>query len=301
MKCYIIFFILIFSIFLGCVNPVYAETLIMYPDTHGTYGIYGSFLDENLYNSCFSIDDINGHIVFNDTDYYNISYYDSYKVTSEGTPNYDGLVYVNFIVNNVSSVESAYINTTHTMLTGVPIDNIHMGLYCYVCNSWLSLISSDVKNVKVNMSYVLSDIDLLCYKRIIDNTLYFSVAMWSNGLASTDSSVDYVQITIDYTPYIYISEKKTIIFKDSLSLYNENKIAMFKNNEFINKYNYGENIYYDNSSNYTIIINEDIIDEINNKNFLTIFFYKYGYLIISVLGLISILGLLLFIYKRFKR
>lgn len=298
MKCYII---LILSIFLGCVNPVYAETLIMYPNTHGTYGIYGSFLDENLYNSCFSIDDINGHSIFIDSDYDNISYYDSYKVTSEGTPNYDGLVYVNFIVNNVSSVENAYINTTHTMNAGVPIDDIHMGLYCYVCNSWLSLTSSNIKNVKVNMSYVLSDLDLLCYKRIVDNTLYFSVGMWTNGLASTDSSVDYVRITIDYTPYTPISDKQTIIFKNDLSLYDEDKIIMFKDNEFIDKYDYAENIYYDNSSNYTFIINEDIIDEINNENFLIVIFNKYGYLIISMVGLICILGVIVYIYKRFKK
>lgn len=100
---------------------------------------------------------------------------------------------------------------------------------------------------------------------------------------------------------IPISSCETIVFNNDLCLNEIDKIIVFQNNEFVGIYNYSENIYYNDTSDYTFVINNDVSDIINSESFLITLFKNYGYVIISILGLTLIYCILVYYYKKVKK
>lgn len=93
---------------------------------------------------------------------------------------------------------------------------------------------------------------------------------------------------------------ENIIIKDNIGIDNKNSFFVYENEVYIGTYNYTDNINLSDNTNYTIIINEKFIDIINKKHFLSIILIEYGYIIISLLGIIILIGFMIYVYNKTK-
>ena len=92
-----------------------------------------------------------------------------------------------------------------------------------------------------------------------------------------------------------------IIFKDNLCINNIDKIVVYNNDTYIGIYNYSDEIIYLDNNSYIFFINYDNIDIINSENFLISFFKNYGYILISIIGIIIIIGICIYFFNKVRR
>lgn len=97
-----------------------------------------------------------------------------------------------------------------------------------------------------------------------------------------------------------VSANESLMLFDENNVYKDSKIIVYKNGTYLDTYNYSQNFMYQDGYNYTIIINEDIIDKISDKGFALTFFDRFGYLMVSLFIIICCIGVLVFVYKKAK-
>lgn len=97
-----------------------------------------------------------------------------------------------------------------------------------------------------------------------------------------------------------IPDAENIIFIDLLHHGNDKKLMVFQDGIYYGTFNYSDTILFNPDVNYTIIIDEDYIDIMQDETFFTHIVNSYGNLFISIIIVICLFGLLVFIYKKSK-
>ena len=98
-----------------------------------------------------------------------------------------------------------------------------------------------------------------------------------------------------------IPEAENIIFIDLLQTSNGDKnLLVFQDGFYYGTFNYSETILFNPNVNYTVIIDEDYIDLIQDESFYTHVVSRYGNVFISLIIIIGLFGFLIFVYKRTK-
>lgn len=100
-----------------------------------------------------------------------------------------------------------------------------------------------------------------------------------------------------------IPEAENIIFIDLLHQTNgnEKELIVFQDGIYFGTFNYSHPILFNPNVNYTIIIDEDYIDLMQDESFFTQIFYRYGNLFISIIIMIIIFGIVVFIFNKTRK
>ena len=111
-----------------------------------------------------------------------------------------------------------------------------------------------------------------------------------------------ITINISYAiPPTPIPDAENIIFIDLLQTANgDKKLLVFQDGIYYGTFNYSDTILFNPDVNYTIIIDEDYIDLIQDESFFSHVVTRYGNLFISLIIIVGLFGFLVFIYKRTK-
>ena len=111
-----------------------------------------------------------------------------------------------------------------------------------------------------------------------------------------------ISINISYAiPPTPIPEAENIIFIDLLQSGNGDKeLIVFQDGIYYGTFNYSDTILFNPNVNYTIIINEDYIDLIQDESFFTHIVTRYGNIFISLIIIVCLIGLLVFAYRKTK-
>ena len=111
-----------------------------------------------------------------------------------------------------------------------------------------------------------------------------------------------ITINISYAiPPTPIPNAENIIFIDLLQTANgDKKLLVFQDGIYYGTFNYSDTILFNPDVNYTIIIDEDYIDLIQDESFFSHVVTRYGNLFISLIIIVGLFGFLVFIYKRTK-
>ena len=110
-----------------------------------------------------------------------------------------------------------------------------------------------------------------------------------------------ILINIAYAiPPTPIPDAENIIFIDLLHHGNNKKLMIFQDGIYYGTFNYSDTILFNPDVNYTIIIDENYIDIMQDETFFTHIVNSYGNLFISIIIVICLFGLLVFIYKKSK-
>jgi hypothetical protein len=95
---------------------------------------------------------------------------------------------------------------------------------------------------------------------------------------------------------------ENIIFIDLLHHGNGDKeLIVFQDGIYYGTFNYSDTILFNPDVNYTIIIDEDYIDIMQDESFFTNVVNNYGNLFISIIIITCLFGIVVFIYKKSKR
>ena len=97
-----------------------------------------------------------------------------------------------------------------------------------------------------------------------------------------------------------IPDAENIIFIDLLHHGNDKKLMVFQDGIYYGTFNYSDTILFNPNVTYTIIIDEDYIDIMQDETFFTHVVNSYGNLFISIIIIVCLFGLLVFIYKKSK-
>lgn len=100
-----------------------------------------------------------------------------------------------------------------------------------------------------------------------------------------------------------IPEAENIVFIDLLQQANGNnkQLIVFQDGIYFGTFNYSDPILFNPDVNYTIIIDEDYIDLMQDESFFTHIFYRYGNLFISIIIIIIILGVIIFVFRQTQK
>lgn len=98
-----------------------------------------------------------------------------------------------------------------------------------------------------------------------------------------------------------IPEAENIIFIDLLQSAQDKQLIVYQDGIYFGTFNYSDPILFNPNVSYTILVDEDYIDLIQDKTFYTHIFSRYGDIFISVGILIMALALLLFIFNKVRR
>src|SRR5574341_30921 len=133
----------------------------------------------------------------------NLSADDSSYTVQPGTGNKDELLYVNFTLSGVQSVNWLTVKS----ITSVNTDTMQLGLWNETSpagGGWTRLNSTAITGSYVTLTYNVSDIiDIQKYTEIdADNNLNFSMAVWTSGSSGSTLSVDLFEVSINYMPTI---------------------------------------------------------------------------------------------------
>jgi len=111
-----------------------------------------------------------------------------------------------------------------------------------------------------------------------------------------------ISINISYAiPPTPIPDAENIIFIDLLQATNgDKKLLVFQDGIYYGTFNYSDTILFNPNVNYTIIIDEDYIDLIQDETFFSHLVSRYGNVFISLIIIVGLFGFLMFIYKRTK-
>ena len=111
-----------------------------------------------------------------------------------------------------------------------------------------------------------------------------------------------VSINISYAiPPTPIPGAENIIFIDLLHTGNGDKqLIVFQDGIYYGTFNYSDTILFNPDVNYTIIIDEDYIDLIQDESFFTHIFSRYGNVFISLIMIVCLIGVIAFVYNKTK-
>ena len=99
-----------------------------------------------------------------------------------------------------------------------------------------------------------------------------------------------------------IPDAENIIFIDLLHTKNSDKqLIVFQDGIYYGTFNYSDTILFNPNVNYTIIIDEDYIDLIQDESFFTHIFSRYGNIFISLIMIVCLIGVIVFVYNKTKR
>lgn len=99
-----------------------------------------------------------------------------------------------------------------------------------------------------------------------------------------------------------IPNAENIIFIDLLHIGNGDKqLLVFQDGIYYGTFNYSDTILFNPDVNYTIIIDEDYIDLIQDESFFTHIFSRYGNVFISLIMIVCLIGVIVFVYNKTKR
>lgn len=100
-----------------------------------------------------------------------------------------------------------------------------------------------------------------------------------------------------------IPEAENIVFVDLLHQPNGHvkQLIVFQDGIYFGTFNYSDPILFNPDVNYTIIIDEDYIDLMQDDSFYTHIFIRYGNLIISIIILFVIFGVIIFIFNKSRK
>ncbi len=99
-----------------------------------------------------------------------------------------------------------------------------------------------------------------------------------------------------------IPEAECFVFIGLLHTKNGDKeLVIFQDGIYYGTYNYSNPIFLNPDVNYTIIIDEDYIDLIQDESFFTHIVNRYGNIFISILIIVILLGIIVFIYNKSKK
>lgn len=100
-----------------------------------------------------------------------------------------------------------------------------------------------------------------------------------------------------------IPEAENIVFIDLLQQTNghEKELIVFQDGIYFGTFNYSDPILFNPNVSYTIIIDEDYIDLMQDESFFTQIFTRYGNLFISIAILLMVLGVIIFIFNKFRK
>ena len=98
-----------------------------------------------------------------------------------------------------------------------------------------------------------------------------------------------------------IPNAENIIFIDLLHSGNsDKKLMIFQDGIYYGIFNYSDTILFNPDVNYTIIVDEDFIDLIQDESFFTHIVTRYGNIFVSLILIVSLFGLLVFAYRKTK-
>ena len=98
-----------------------------------------------------------------------------------------------------------------------------------------------------------------------------------------------------------IPNAENIIFIDLLHSENsDKKLMIFQDGIYYGIFNYSDTILFNPDVNYTIIVDEDFIDLIQDESFFTHIVTRYGNIFVSLILIVSLFGLLVFAYRKTK-
>ena len=98
-----------------------------------------------------------------------------------------------------------------------------------------------------------------------------------------------------------IPNAENIIFIDLLHSGNsDKKLMVFQDGIYYGTFNYSDTILFNPDVNYTIIVDEDFIDLIQDESFFTHIVTRYGNIFVSLILIVSLFGLLVFAYRKTK-
>ena len=107
-----------------------------------------------------------------------------------------------------------------------------------------------------------------------------------------------ISYAISPTP---IPDAENIIFIDLLHSGNsDKKLMVFQDGIYYGTFNYSDTILFNPNVSYTIIIDEDYIDLIQDESFFTHIVSRYGNIFVSLILIVSLFGLLVFAYRKTK-
>ncbi|MCK4454552.1 hypothetical protein KAU51_04420 [Candidatus Parcubacteria bacterium] len=99
-----------------------------------------------------------------------------------------------------------------------------------------------------------------------------------------------------------IPDAENIIFIDLLHADNGDKqLLVFQDGVYYGTFNYSDTILFNPNVSYTIIIEEDYIDLIQDESFFTHIFSRYGNIFISLIMIVCLIGVIVFVYNKTKR
>ena len=98
-----------------------------------------------------------------------------------------------------------------------------------------------------------------------------------------------------------IPDAENVIFIDLLHIDNDKKLIVFQDGIYYGTFNYSDTILFNPNVNYTIIIDEDYIDLIQDESFFTHIFSRYGNVFISLIMIVCLIGVIVFVYNKTKR
>lgn len=100
-----------------------------------------------------------------------------------------------------------------------------------------------------------------------------------------------------------IPEAENIVFIDLLHQPNghNKELIVFQDGIYFGTFNYSDPILFNPDVNYTIIIDEDYMDLMQDESFFTQIFYRYGNLFISIIIIIVLFGIMVFIFNKTRK
>ena len=93
---------------------------------------------------------------------------------------------------------------------------------------------------------------------------------------------------------------ESFTFIDLLHTGSDKELIIFQDGVYYGTYNYSDPVFLNPDVNYTIIIDENYKDLIQDESFYTEMISRYGNVIISIIILISLIGFFVFIYNKMK-
>lgn len=149
-------------------------------------------------------------IYLNRSEHDSLSAWDSVYVTSAGNKKQDSYLSVNFTLPGVETVNWLKIRSI-AYVVGDEKDTVHLGLWNDTFQDgggWNGLNNTVIRCPFVNLTFNVTNADEISKFTTIDvnKNLNFSMALWTNGVHSSNLSVDLFEAIIDYTPAIQDTE-----------------------------------------------------------------------------------------------
>jgi hypothetical protein len=202
--------------------PVFKGTYL-YPNSTYSVGCYGKLISELVYATGFNFSDIGSCNALTTEDMEVLSVDDTNYIPSiDKDAAHDGYMYGNFTLQGVKTLNFINVKTVHNRNETNPVI---LGLFNVSTQKWHAVNNSSVEIVDVELTYNITGTDIAKYTTLIDNTLYLSVSLNTNGDGNYDVFVDFVEVYIDYEEVPCPSLECVY----NLVLLNQNNISILQN------------------------------------------------------------------------